>query len=790
MKTTIIKQNKISILVRWVGFCLFILSFVTSKAQIQNNSDLFIGDNGYVYLGSDNYYFGTLSGQTKTTRTPLVYGKLIFSSVASSLGASATHYLDGYGSVTTTSSFIFPIGQTGVYAPAKVIPTTAAAIDAAYYRASASTISSTLDATVSGISQTEYWNIQGSNSAVISLTWSASSILTNIVNTTSDLTIVGFDGSKWIEISSTVDNTAILGGTSSLSSGSITSTSSVDLSTIKYFTIGGKGNSCPPLIASSGTTSTWNGAWSSIPTLADNVIINTPYSGGSFVCNSLVLNADITLSGIEYIEIVNGVTGTGKIIMSSNSSVVQRASGVTAPNIELTKKTRFMRQLDYVYWGTPIAGDFFSQIAGAQANNATVADAFDYKYKYRTGTGGGWQTLTAIETGLGFITRVKPQIPFTNATTTDFINFKFTGVANNGDITVPITNNLAALNGGTSHPLLANPYPSAIDANKFLAENDSIDGVLYIWTSSTASTTNGVNQYSQADYIAHTYAGTVIPNYNTSVFDGKIASGQGFRVKALQTGTVTFTNCMRTKDNNTQFYRPSQAIATLAPRDRFKLNMTGNNAVFSQILIAYLPEATLGYDRLYDAGRNSVSTAQLYSVFEGDGRKLAINARPNFMVSDVVPLGISKSDTTLENFTISITEKEGIFNSNAVSIFIHDKVLGTYFDLATGDYTFSSNTTTLNNRYEIVYVNGALATVEFDTTSVQATIYNNLLSIKSVVAMTNVELFDITGKKIYQSSIESALDFIAPFNQPQAIYIVKVKLEDGKMASFKLSNEK
>lgn len=770
---------------------LFFLSFTTSIAQLKNNGDLYIGNNGYVYLASDNYYFGAASGLTKTTRTPSIYGKLIFSSAVSSAGASNSHYLDGYGRVLTTSPFIFPIGQSGVYAPARVTPSSIVPVDAAYYRASASTIGSTLDESVSGISPTEYWNIQGSNSAVISLSWRASSVLTNIVNTLSDLTIVGFDGSKWIEISSTVDITAIVGGTSSLSLGSITSTSVVDLSAIKYFTIGGKGNSCPPLIASSGTTCTWNGTWSSIPTLADNVVIDAPYSGGSFVCNSLVVNADITLTGTQYIEIVNGVTGTGKIIMSSESSVVQRATGVTGPNIELTKTTRSMRKLDYIYWGTPIAGDFFSQIAGAQASTATLADVFDLRYKYVSGLGGGWQALTAIETGKGFITRIKPQSPFTNGTNTDFINFKFTGVANNGDVVIPITNNQSSPNGFTSHALLANPYPSAVDAAKFLIENNDIDGALYIWTSAVGSQIVPANQYTKADYIAYSLAGSVMPNSFSTPFTGKIASGQSFIVKSLSpTGSVAFTNCMRVKDNNTQFYRPSQATATVAPRDRFKLNMTNANGIFSQILVAYLPEATLGYDRLYDAGRNSVSTAQLYSIFEGDGRKLAINARPNFFVSDVVLLGVSKSDTTLENFTISITEKEGIFNSNAVTVYIHDKVDGTYFDLATGDFTFSTSATSLNTRYEIVYANGALANDEFDNSSVQANITNQVLSIKATVAMTNIELFDITGKKIYQSKINNELNFTAPFNHPQALYIVKVKLDNGKYASFKLINEK
>lgn len=771
---------------------MFILAVNLVNAQFQNNGTVYTNDNSYLYIGSGTYHFGSGSVQTLTTRTPVIHGKLIFSSSASTSGSSNLHFLDGYGSIMTTNPFIFPVGQSGVTAPVKVTPTSFSIVDAAYYRASATTIGTALDVSVGSISNIEYWNIKGVNSASISLTWRASSLLSNFVISTADLTIVGYDGAKWVEIPSVIDPTSILGGTSSMTSGSITSSASVDLTEFTYFTLGAKGGTCQPLIASSGDTKTWNGSWTpSAPTLADPVVINAAYSGGSFACNSLVLNANATLTNGQNIEVVYGITGTGAIIMSSEASVVQRATGVGAPNIVLTKKSRdVMRRFDYIYWGTPIAGNFLPQLAGAQASTATLANAFDLKYKYVTGLGGGWQTLSATETGKGYIMRIKSQAPFTNATNADFINLTFTGVANNGDITIPITNNLTVPNGGTSHVLLANPYPSAIDANKFLKENAAIDGVVYIWTSGTLN--NGTTQlYAQADYIAYTLAGSVVPNAIPTTFNGNIASGQGFKVKSLtNAGSVTFTNCMRLNSENNQFYRLDQNNATNRPKDRYKLNMTGNNAVFSQILVSYLPEATLGYDRMYDAGRNSVSTAQLFSVFEGDGRKLAINARPSFVSSDIVPIGVSKSDTTSESFTISITEKEGVFNTPDVTVYIHDLLNNTYHNLNQGDFTFNTNSASVLNRFEIVYQTTTLSNSEFDTSGVLANIKNNVMSIKAKEAIVGIEVYDLTGKRIFEAVVENEMNFTAPFNQPQAVYIVKVKLDNGIIANMKLTNEK
>lgn len=770
---------------------MFLLAAFSSNAQVQNNDLVYIGDNGYVYVKSDTFYFGAGNGQTKTTRTPSVYGKLIFSSSTTASGASNTHFLDGYGSVISTSSFIFPIGQSGVYAPARVVPSTVIPVDAAFYRANPTTIGSTIDASVGAMSDAEYWHIVGNNTAVVSLSYRASSMLSNLAGNTSELTIVGYNGTKWIEIPSTVDATAFTGGNSTVTAGTITSSANVDLSTYSYFTVGAKASVCSPLIVSSGITKTWNGSWSpSAPTIADPVVIAASYANGSFQCNSLVLNANATLQNGQYIEVVNGVTGSGKIIMSSEANFVQRASDATAPNIELTKTTRnIMRRYDYVYWGTPIAGDFFSQLSNAQACNGTAQGAFDLKYRYVNGAGGGWQQLASVVTGQGFIMRVKPQAPFISANATDCINLKFTGVANNGNVIVPITNNLGSPNGGSSHALLANPYPSALDAYEFLTANNDIDGALYIWTSATGNV--GVNNpYTQADYIVYTLAGAVVPNSVAGSFEGRVASGQSFRVKSLtNAGSVTFTNCMRLKEGNDKFYRVNKPETKLSTVDRYKLTMTGANGVFSQILVAYMPQATLGYDRLYDAGRNSVSTAQLYSIFEGDGRKLAINARPTFFDTDKVALGVSKGDTALENFTVSISDQEGIFSTNLATVYLHDKVNGTYTDLSMGSYTFSADAKATDNRFELVYQNPKLSNDDFVDTNVYAFAKNQSLTVSSKLDMSTIEVYDITGRKILESKIDNAKTFTSPFSKAQAVYLLKIKLVNGKIATLKVINQ-
>lgn len=770
--------------------------------QVQQNGTLYIGDTGVVSVFTTPYNFGTSPATTTTTRTTVNYGKLYFSAGTNWVAASDAHHVNGYVSTYGNADFTFPVGNGTKLAPARVQSAALTSrYDNAYYSANPTAVGSTVDGgTIKAISTVEYWDLQSTSSAVLSLTWRGSSNVATIAagTTLADVVIAGWNGTQWEQIPSAVDVNYLGSGTAStLTAGSITSTTAVNFATYSKFTIGVRG-SCNPLVASSGVTKTWNGSWSpSAPSLADPVVISSAYNAGSFACNSLVLNADVTLAANQYVEIVNGVTGTSKIVMASSASVVQRASGVTAPNVEMTKTRESLRRYDYVYFGTPVAGNFMGDMATAQASTAASASAFDLYYKYVTGAGGGWVATTATETGLGFIARTKQAAPFVDASTTDNVSVVIDGVANNGDVNLTATNDPAQNSGGRSHVLLGNPYPSAIDSDKFLEQNTDLDGVIYVWTSATSYPGSGT--YTQADYLAYTRAGSVATAAITGTFDGKIPSGQGFRVKILPDGTapttavatanISFNNCMRVTDGNSSFYRTSQQSVS-ETKDRFKVNMTGQDGVFSQILVAYLPEATLGYDRMYDAGRNSVSTAQFYSIFEGDGRLLAINARPSFANTDVVLVGLRKNNTNTETFVFNITEQEGVFADPAVKVYLHDKIANTYHDFSTGAFTFTTNEAIVNNRFDIVYQATALSTNDFALTDATVFLNNNTLSVKSVDNIKNIQVYDVTGRLVQQYDAIDATTFEGKFNHAESIYIANINFDNGAVVSKKLIHTK
>jgi len=794
--TTPLKKNKngFSLL-----FIFFFFGFNQVEAQVHNIGALYVGDSGTLLIKSGTFTVAS-GASNKTTRTGATKGKIIFDVVANHNGAiaGATLIVDGFASTLKSTYFELPTGDNTTYAPIGVTNSSVTNGVGADFTIGTPPNSTNLDISIMDLSATGSWNVIGDN-AKLTLIWNSD--ISTLSNTISNLTVAGYSIStnKWEAISSATP-------TGNLTSGTIQTSSAVTLANYSAFTIAKKGMICAPVFAATGTTKTWNGSWSpSAPTEIDDAIIAGSGTPGSFVCNSLAVNANITIIDGQTIEVVNAITGSGVITMSNQASILQRndASGIS-PTIAMTKSTRNgMYVHDYIYWGSPLkqSENSFSFLATARAysnDNTSIsgsAGAFDNYYKYVAGdtsTSGGWQPLTSSpNSGEGFITRIKNQAPFTTfgiQNTTNHINLTFTGITNNGTISVPISNSLVSPTSARNYNLFANPYPSAIDADLFLQYNTDLDGAVYLWKATTPSTGTAGSSYTSADYIAYTRAGyTAEAGISSTPFNGKIATGQGFRVKSITVsgnGTATFNNCMRVSGSNDQFMRTQNTNSI----DRYKLNFLGSNGVGNQILIAYMPETTLGFDRMYDAELNSVSPAQIYSLLDNTAIPLGINARPVFQLTDKVALGIDKSNTQAESFSISISEKEGVFQSHRINVYLHDKVLNVYRNLTDAPYQFVTNAAQTINRFEIVYQSAALGTTDFESNTVFATINNQVIKISASLPITNIAVYDISGRLVNTYKVNEQLETSNSFNCASGIYIAKVKMNNGKVATVKLMN--
>jgi hypothetical protein len=796
-KITLTQKNKNGALLFLIFFCL---GFNVLQAQVKNYGPLHIDNGGTFFVKSGTFTFGT-SSSTTTSRTAVSFGKLLFHGDADHSGAAtgAALFINGYASSLSNSYFVLPTGQSTTYAPIGITNSAVTSGVSASFISGTPSNSTTLNAAITALYSVGSWKVYGDN-AKITLIWNSD--ISGLSASIADLTLAGYNPatSKWELIPSATP-------TGNSSAGTIQSSNDIILAGYNSFTLAKKGVTCPftvPTLGVNGPDVTWNGTWSSTPDLTSKVTLLSSGSPGNFQCYSLDVNGTtLTITDGQTVVVGYDVTGTGLIKLSSQASLFQLNDASTcATTVELTKSSRSgMIAHDYIYWGSPLkeSVNTYAQLANAQAfnTNNTISSgatgALDYFYKYIGGdttTAGGWQILTSNPvTGSGFIGRIKNQAPFATfgiQNPNDHINLKFTGLVNNGTISVPIANNLASPESARNFNFFGNPYPSAIDADKFLEYNTDLDGAIYIWKATTPASGVDGHSYGRADYIAYTRAGaTAVSGISSTLFGGKIATGQGFRVKVITasgTGNATFNNCMRISGNNNNFNRTGII-------NRYKLNLIGADNVGNQILVAYMPEATLGYDRMYDAEISSVSPAQIYSILDNATTKLGINARPTFTTTDVVQLGIDKSNTTTENFTIAIAEKEGIFQGTAINVLLHDKLLRQYQNLSNGPYNFTSNTTSLKGRFEIVYQQSALNNPDFATATVFATINSQALKINASLPMTNVTVYDLTGRLITSLTLDNQLQVSSPFNYALGIYIVKIKLNNGQIATQKIINK-
>lgn len=184
-------------------------TFITS-----NSETIVYGQFHFVPLGG-----GMMEGIIGTERTSPA-GVFSFWTGAGWTNASNVAHVDGYVKDYQTGFFIFPIGDNGFYRAGAVSkssldnPTTAA-----YFNASPSSAITTslkggnepplpagapfnitlFDKNLSAVSSIEYWDINGTVPAKISLTWELMSSINSLTSgKLLNLTIAGWDGTKWV----------------------------------------------------------------------------------------------------------------------------------------------------------------------------------------------------------------------------------------------------------------------------------------------------------------------------------------------------------------------------------------------------------------------------------------------------------------------------------------------------------------------------------------------------------------------------------------------------------------
>lgn len=479
--------------------------------------------------------------------------------------------------------------------------------------------------------------------------------------------------------------------------------------------------------------STWNGSeWSTgeEPEGTDDVVVEEDLDiEGELEVEDLIITTGTTVT----VEDGETLTVTGNIIVEPGGELVNTGT-VLVTGAESQVTTVGLTANQYSYFSSPVQNAPLSGL-----NNPTTLYHYDEDDSQWI-----WYDVNNLAAEGNFVPARGYAITYAEDTP-----ITFTGVFNDGDFTVPITNQGTYDGGGWN--LVGNPYPSAINAQKFLDINPDINHNVSFWDNSDYATHNG------------TFGVNPTGGENPT---GRIGVGQGFFVRSLNaTGNVNFENQIRI--GNGQFYR-----AAAASMIRVRLE---NDKTTNAFEIHLRDDVTYGFDN------NGMDIVKLkgnpdmafYSVL--DDKELILQGIPTPKKGAILPIGYDVS--TAGTYRI-VVEKAQNLPSDA-TLWLVDKYNGTEQLVEAGEaYTFQMDAGSHKDRFEIRIAREA--ETGYDE-QVMASVSNGevILSNAANAQIEAIQVFDISGKLIHAQSNGATIN---TESLPAGVYVFKIKTTTGELS--------
>ncbi|OQX73312.1 MAG: hypothetical protein B6D61_12655 [Bacteroidetes bacterium 4484_249] len=265
--------------------------------------------------------------------------------------------------------------------------------------------------------------------------------------------------------------------------------------------------------------------------------------------------------------------------------------------------------------------------------------------------------------------------------TNDTATYSFTGIPNTGNQNHAFTaENQYGLN------LLGNPYPSSLDWDLVIADQQNINGAVYCFDPTMG------NRGQHVAYVAGLGDCRYIPPQ------------QGFFINAVNSGTFNLLNEHRVHINSSNFYKNREL-----PDNYLELNVYENEQLMDKLYFRFNPDATEYFDGDYDAYKiPSYPEFEFYTVSLDD--KLSIDQQPE---CEEVQLGFYSEDAGYYNIVLNEV-------TDFTEVLIYDTKTGYYHNLAVNDYEFMWETNDDETRFKLL-----LKTLESNFTSTYSVICEN-----------------------------------------------------------------
>ncbi|MDC7998172.1 LamG-like jellyroll fold domain-containing protein [Gilvibacter sediminis] len=310
---------------------------------------------------------------------------------------------------------------------------------------------------------------------------------------------------------------------------------------------------------------------------------------------------------------------------------------------------------------------------------------------------------------------------------TDVQNYTFTGKPNNDQTSHEIQLSISANN----NYLVGNPFPSALDANDFIADNPHLDGTLYFWehfgggSHFLAEYQGGYGMYNLSGSVAATSHPMVSDAGASTKSPGRyVPVAQGFFVAADSDGTINFNNSQRnfvklggssvfmftddtytggtptTGDDPTTTGEPDDTQFD-APDTRTKLRIGFDSPIgmHRQLLVTFDNNTTLGFDRGYDGKVFDEQAEDMNWLI--DDTRYAIQGIPVVEGKGSVRLPLYVKIEEFGEITIGLDGAE--FLGEKLIPYLHDKETDTFVDLRSDYFTTLMEPGIYENRFQMVF---------------------------------------------------------------------------------------
>lgn len=512
-----------------------------------------------------------------------------------------------------------------------------------------------------------------------------------------------------------------------------------------------------------------------IPPTANNPIISGNNYNAFAYSLAIKSNGGLTLKSNNNLSVTNlvNVNTGGNFLLENNSSLIQTDNVTNNGSITYLREATNIDGLDYVYWSSPVANQLLNSIYTSPPQGP--------KYKWNpiqvNGNGnfgnisqGTWVNANGntMEIGRGYIVRGSSNSGMAPTT----ISSTFTGIPNNGTISYTVERGMytgapyAGLNGSPitnlddNWNLIGNPYPSAINALRFLSDNSSVLlGSARLWTHGTDLTFGGTNpfygsfayNYNSSDYLFINFTGATIPTASDL-----IKTGQAFFVQMVDgpgntSAQINFNNLQRSNTYlNNNFFRNSENVPadhsfSTLERHRIWLDIVNPNNQSTTTLIGYAEGASNEKDSFFDAHEKVSGSLGIYSNINEETFAIQGRSLP-FSISDEVPITFKTANSGIHH--LAILAVDGLFENH--SVYVKDDLLNVIHDLKAAPYSFSTEAGIHQNRFRIIYQNETLGIP--DITENQIIAYKDetkTIRISSgTLSMDYVKVFDIQGRLI------------------------------------------